>query len=144
MEHEFEKKDIAVLVRLKKQSIAIGEALIAHGYEILSSDSLEVGNSSQVQTILAVLRLLNQPNSTAQHKIIFDEFWKFEDSIQGDYHLFVNDLIHLSTIEFFDRLNKISSLSYNPKELIGVSLIKVMEAIRRLVSFGEGQRIPPT
>ena len=75
MEHEFEKKEIAVLVRLKKQSIAIGEALIAHGYEILSSDSLAVGNSSQVQTILAVLRLLIRPNSPAQHKIIFDEFW---------------------------------------------------------------------
>ena len=129
MEHEFEKKEIAVLVRLKKQSIAIGEALIAHGYEILSSDSLAVGNSSQVQTILAVLRLLIRPNSPAQHKIIFDEFWKLEEISQGDYHLVVNDLIHLSTIEFFDRLNKISSLSYNPKELIGVSLIESVDLI---------------
>ncbi len=129
MEHGFEEKEIAVLVRLKKQSIAIGEGLIAQGYDILSSDSLAVGNSSQVQTILAVLKLLIQPNSAAQHKIIFDEFWKFGGSSQYDYHLTVSGLIHLQTFEFFNRLNKISSSNYNPKELLGLSLIESVDFI---------------
>ena len=129
IEHGFEKNEIAVLVRLKKQSIAIGEGLIAQRYEILSSDSLAVGNSTQVQTILAVLKLLIRPNNAAQHKIIFDEFWKFEESIDDDYHLIANSLIHLPTYEFFNRLNKILSLNFNPKELLGLSLIECVDLI---------------
>ena len=128
-EHGFEEKEIAVLVRLKKQSLAIGEGLIAQGYGILSSDSLAVGNSTQVQTILAVLKLLIRPNNAAQHKIIFDEFWKFEESIHDDYHLIASGLIHLPTFEFFNRLNKISSSNFNPKELIGLSLIESVDLI---------------
>ena len=129
MEHKFEQKEIAVLVRVKKQSVVISENLIAQGYDILSSDSLAVGNSSQVQTILAVLKLLIRPNSTTQHKIIFDEFWKFEGIIQGDYHRIVSNLIHLQTFEFFNQLNKISSSTYNPKELRGLSLIETIDFI---------------
>ena len=117
------------MVRLKKQSVAIGEGLITQGYDILSSDSLAVGNSTQVQTILAVLKLLIRPNSAAQHKIIFDEFWKFEESIYDDYHLIASGLIHLPTFEFFNRLNKISSSNFNPKELIGLSLIESVDFI---------------
>ena len=128
-EHGFEEKEIAVLVRLKKQSLAIGEGLITQGYDILSSDSLAVGNSTQVQTILAVLKLLIRPNNVAQHKIIFDEFWKFEESIHDDYHLIASGLIHLPTFEFFNRLNKISSSNFNPKELIGLSLIESVDLI---------------
>ena len=128
-EHGFEKNEIAVLVRLKKQSIAIGEGLIAQGYDILSSDSLAVRNSTQVQTILAVLKLLIRPNNAAQHKIIFDEFWKFEESIHDDYHLIVSSLIHLPTYEFFNQLNKILSSNFNPKELLGLSLIESVDFI---------------
>jgi len=128
-EYGFGEKEIAVLVRLKKQSLAIGEGLIAQGYDILSSDSLAVGNSTQVQTILAVLKLLIRPNNAAQHKIIFDEFWKFEESIHDDYHLIASGLIHLPTFEFFNQLNKISSSNFNPKELIGLSLIESVDLI---------------
>lgn len=129
IEHQFEEREIAVLVRVKKQSVAIGEGLIAEGYNILSSDSLAVGNSSQVQTILAVLKLSIRPNSATQHKIIFDEFWKFEDNKQGDYHSIISDLIHLPSIDFFNQLNKISSSSYNPKNLLGRSLIESVDFI---------------
>ena len=128
-EHGFEKKEIAVLVRLKKQSFAIGEGLITQGYDILSSDSLAVGNSTQVQTIMAVLKLLNRPNSAAQHKIIFDELWKFEEKTHDDYHHIASGLIHLSTFEFFNRLNKILSLNFNPEELLGLSLVESVDFI---------------
>ena len=131
----YEEKEIAVLVRLKKQSVAICIGLIAHGYNILSSDSLAVRNSNQVQTILAMLNLLIRPNSSAQHKIVFDQFWELEGTKRGEYHPTLIGLIHLPTSKFFNQINSLFNTNYNPKKLLGLSLVESVDYIVACFSF---------
>ena len=125
----FEDKEIAVLVRVKKQAEAIAEGLNSQGYNILSSDSLVVSRNSQVQTILAVLKLLMRSNSSAQHKIIFDQFWESQLSKKGEYHLLVSDLIHLPSFEFFKQLNQLAGSCFRLREFTGLQLVESVDHV---------------
>ena len=58
----FSYKDIAILTRKKDNGIAIANYLTQHGIPILSSESLLIGSSSEVQCIIAVLYYLKNNN----------------------------------------------------------------------------------
>ena len=58
----FSYKDIAILTRKKDNGIAIANYLTQHGIPILSSESLLIGSSSEVQCIVAVLYYLKNNN----------------------------------------------------------------------------------
>ena len=58
----FTYKDIAILTRKKASGITIAEYLTGQGIPILSSESLLIGSSSEVQCIVAVLYYLKNNN----------------------------------------------------------------------------------
>ena len=58
----FSYKDIAILTRKKDNGIAIANYLTQHGIPILSSESLLIGSSSEVQCIINVLYYLKNNN----------------------------------------------------------------------------------
>ncbi|WP_293892151.1 exodeoxyribonuclease V subunit beta [Flavobacterium sp.] len=58
----FSYKDIAILTRKKNNGIAIANYLTQKGIPILSSESLLIGSSSEVQCIIAVLYYLKNNN----------------------------------------------------------------------------------
>ena len=58
----FSYKDIAILTRKKDNGIAIANYLTQQGIPILSSESLLIGSSSEVQAIIAVLYYLKNNN----------------------------------------------------------------------------------
>jgi ATP-dependent exoDNAse (exonuclease V) beta subunit len=58
----FSYKDIVILTRKKDNGIAIANYLTQHGIPILSSESLLIGSSSEVQCIVAVLYYLKNNN----------------------------------------------------------------------------------
>lgn len=58
----FSYKDIAILTRKKDNGIAIANYLTQHGIPILSSESLLIGSSSEVQCIIAFLYYLKNNN----------------------------------------------------------------------------------
>ena len=58
----FSYRDIAILTRKKDNGIAIANYLTQHGIPILSSESLLIGSSSEVQCIIAVLYYLKNNN----------------------------------------------------------------------------------
>ena len=125
----YQQKEIAVLVRKKIQSVAIGEGLTTQGYKILSSDALAVGKSSQVQSVIAALKLLKRPNSGVEHKLIFDQFWEWHKGQKTEYFRVVKDLIHRSSSEFFEYLNRTYGSSYCPNKRTGFSLIETVDYI---------------
>ena len=131
----FEDRDIAVLVRVKKQAEAVGEGLIVHGFSILSSDSLVVNNSSQVQTLLSILKLLIEPNSVSQHKIIFDQFWEFQSNKNEEYFQMVSDLVHLTSVEFFTQINQLSGSRLNLNDFLGLTLVESVDRILTTIPF---------
>lgn len=66
----FTYKDIAILTRKKANGIAIANYLTEQGIPILSSESLLIGSSSEVQCITTVLRYLKN-NSDRESKANF-------------------------------------------------------------------------
>ena len=66
----FSYKDIAILTRKKDNGIAIANYLTQHGIPILSSESLLIGSSSEVQCIIAVLYYLKN-NKDRESKVNF-------------------------------------------------------------------------
>lgn len=59
----YELSDICVLVRKKKDGITIAEFLSAEGINIMSSETLLLNNSINVRFIIALLKLITQPNN---------------------------------------------------------------------------------
>ena len=129
MDLNYEQKDITVLVRVRNQAVAIGEGLVSQGYSILSSDSLAVSKSDKVQLIVAVLKLILKPNSSEQHKIIFDQLWKTTKPAKEEYHTTVSNLIHLSTSDFFEGLNTEYGSSFKLHKAISSPLIQLIDYI---------------
>jgi len=66
----FSNSDIVVLTRKKAQGTAIANYLTENGIAILSSESLLIGASSEVQCIIHILRYLNN-NSDLEAKAFF-------------------------------------------------------------------------
>ena len=129
MDLNYEQKDIAVLVRVRNQAVAIGEGLVTHGYSILSSDSLAVSKSDKVQLIVAVLKLILKPNSSEQHKIIFDQLWKTTKPAKKEYHTTVSNLIHRTTSDFFEGLNTEYGSSFKLHKAVYSPLIQLVDYI---------------
>ena len=127
LDSNYEEKDLAVLVRTKKQAVAIGEVLVAHGFNILSSDSLSVAKSPQVKLILAVLKLLSKPNSSEQHKLIFDQLWQAYKPEDQEYHTAVSHSIHQSSATFFKILNTEYGIHFNPETAKGLFLLQSVD-----------------
>ncbi|WP_104735187.1 UvrD-helicase domain-containing protein [Hanstruepera ponticola] len=63
MDQGFSMNDICVLVRKKKEGIAIAEFLSASGINIMSSETLLLSNSVQVRFINNILKLLIEPQN---------------------------------------------------------------------------------
>ncbi len=86
----FSYKDIAILTRKKNSGIAIANYLTQQGIPILSSESLLIGSSSEVQCIVAVLYYLKN-NSDRESKANF----LYYIASNGQQKLAIHDFIAL-------------------------------------------------
>jgi len=129
IELQYGEKDIAVLVRTKSQSVLIGAELIAKGYKIVSSDSLEVSKSSQVQALVAFLNLFDCPNQVVHHKIILDLLWDSLEVKKKQYFEFINETVHYSTSDFIKIINQQFSLSFSWSKVIGLPLAEKVDYV---------------
>jgi ATP-dependent exoDNAse (exonuclease V) beta subunit len=95
----FRYKDIAILTRKKSHGTAIANYLTENGIPILSSESLLLGASSEVQAIIFLLRYLKNKSDLLSKA----NFLYYLASQQN--HLFVHDFIaqgmeHIQEIDF--------------------------------------------
>lgn len=71
LEQGFEYSDIAILVRKRRQGIAIAHHLTEHKIPLLSSETLMIQNASDVQFIVNLLHYINNNNNqTARAKFL--------------------------------------------------------------------------
>ena len=103
LKNGFKLKDICVLVRKKKEGIAISEYLSTKGITILSSETLLINNSPEVQFIINMLQLTIQPEN-AEVKI---EILNFLAENQGitDKHSFFTKYLSQANNVTFQKLN---------------------------------------
>ncbi|WP_044400970.1 exodeoxyribonuclease V subunit beta [Lacinutrix sp. Hel_I_90] len=121
-------KDICILVRKKKQGIAIAEYLSSQNIKITSSETMLINRAPEVQLINNVLSLLIKPNDS-ERKVHVLDFIAEKHNIE-DKHTFFKIHVHLDLESFFDGL-KPFDIHLNPKTIVQEALFDIAETIVR-------------
>ena len=89
LEQGFAHNELAVLVRTKAQATAISEFLAVHQIPFLSSESLNLSHSKEVQFIIGLLRLVLDENNL-EHRLTVLEFLRIDYGGGETYHDFIS------------------------------------------------------
>ncbi|MEQ3498862.1 UvrD-helicase domain-containing protein [Tenacibaculum sp. SSH1-16] len=105
LEADFTLNEICILVRKKKDGIAVANYLSENGIDIVSSETLLLENSSKVNFIVNVLQVIQHPNDkeTCLEMLYFlQEHLK----VAKDKHLFIDSLIQQPNEKLFLELKE--------------------------------------
>ncbi|GGK14435.1 ATP-dependent helicase [Yeosuana aromativorans] len=128
LENNFSLGDICVLVRKKKEGVAIANYLSQEGIPIISSETLLIYNAPEVAFINDMLTLLIQPkNNDVKIRVLDYLAHKFG---VDDKHAFFSNHIHLPTNQFFKSLEGFG-VFINSHSLLQLSLYDLTETIVR-------------
>ena len=124
----FEEKDICVLVRYNKEGIAIADHLNTNSViSIISSETLLLSRSQEVNFIVNVLQLLSEPyNKELKFEIVsflIEHKLELEES-----HNFLVGIIDLDLEHFFKSFEA-HNIYFNTKEIIQLPIYEVVEVI---------------
>jgi len=128
LNNNYSLNDICILVRRRKDGIAISNFLTQQGIEIMSSETLLLKNSPKVKLLNAVLNFLNNPKERRLKLNMLNEI----SSVLNieDRHTFYNTYLELSAPEVFDSLRAYNILlSY--QNLIQSSIYETAENLVR-------------
>ena len=117
------------MVRKKEQATEIGNELIKEGFNISSSESMLVNHSIKVQLIIAILYLSSNPNSSRQHKTIFDILYELSDSKIKDYHQFAVNNLNVKTSIFFSQLESNFGLKLDLEKIKSKTILDAVDYI---------------
>ena len=127
LENGFDLKDICVLVRKKKEGVAVANYLSEFGIDIISSETLLVGNSPEVAFIINLLKFILEPNNL-QVKIEVLSYIATHKLQVDDIHSFYKEFIALNINDFFLKFNTLG-FNFNYKEALQTSVYEVIETI---------------
>ena len=102
LEQGFEHNEIAVLIRTKAQASSICEFLMLQKIPFLSSESLNLSHSKEVQLLVALLQLALDENNL-EEKLLVLEFIKMSFGKEDDYHTFISEHLKLPIQKIFDK-----------------------------------------
>ena len=133
LKSSFSLNEICILVRKKKDGIAVANYLSENGIDIISSETLLLENSSKVNFIIDVLQVIQHPNDK---ETLLEVLYFLHDHlhIKTDKHSFISNLIHLSNDVFFDELN-VYGISFNLSEFHQLPFYEKVEEIIRSFSL---------
>jgi len=127
LKNGFEKRDICILTRKKKDGIAIGSSLQEEQITVVSSETLLLGHSPKVRFLMDCLTLCLFPNND-EVKISFLEFLHDYLSIKEEKHPYYSRLIKEGKLTIYLDENFVFSFS----EMQSLSLYNSLEyCIRR-------------
>ncbi len=123
----FQFKDICVLVRKKREGVAIANHLSNIGIDIVSSETLLLHTSSEVNFISNMLKFILEPqNNIAKIEILkFLADCKFNIS---EKHSFLNTFIKLDISQFFKTLKEYG-ISFRYQDVLQLPLYEAVETI---------------
>ena len=127
-ENGFNLEDICVLIRKKKEGVAIADYLSQHEIPIISSETLLINNSPDVVFINDLLSLLIQPENN-ETKIMVLNYLTTLFNIDDKHHFFTNH-IHLSADKLFKSLQN-HGIFIDFNSLLQLPLYDLVEAIVR-------------
>lgn len=129
LENNFLLEDICILVRKKKEGVAIANFLSQKNIPIISSETLLLNNSPEVKFINNFMALIIQPKNN-QIKILVLNYLASLFKIKNKHEFFSNYL-NLSLSELFKKLN----ITINDSDLLQLPLYDLAETIARSFSL---------
>ncbi|PHQ56042.1 MAG: DNA helicase UvrD [Lutibacter sp.] len=129
LDNSFQKNEVCVLVRTRKQGIAVANYLSANEIEIISSETLLLGNSTKVSFIIDLLNVLQNPLNK-EYKIKLLYFLYKDLKIKEPKHSFFCRFIDLTNIQYFEELKKINRY-FNYNEFVQSPFYESIEYIVR-------------
>ncbi|HSI77349.1 MAG TPA: UvrD-helicase domain-containing protein [Lunatimonas sp.] len=138
-EKGFRPKDIAFLVRTKKEGLQVADALVAYGlkypdsaysFEVLSDEALLVSKSTSVKCLIAGFRFLADTSDDVNLWTMWYH-WSVLFGFPVDHELF-----HHSTIPVFlnDRFTKFKALE---SKLLQLPLLELVDVMTEFLGFTE-------
>jgi len=124
----YQLNDICILVRKKKEGVAIAEFLSEHGKQIMSSETMLIYNAPEVKFIDAFLKLLIQPDDS-ETKVIVLNYLALKFNIEDKHH-FLTKHIKLPIAQLFKSFEEFS-ISLNHNQLLHLPLYDLAETIVR-------------
>lgn len=120
--------DICILVRQNKEGVLISEALAAHNIPLISSETLLLKNSQEVNALLDCLRLLLFPaDKEARVKLCYYLYDNL--SIKEHKHLFLDQLIQHKKLQDFLRALTTYGVEINSQAITEAGLYQTFELL---------------
>ena len=134
IENGYALKDICVLIRKKKEGIAIAEFLSNEGIKITSSETMLISNSPEVNLINNILNILVNPQDKESKLNILD-YLGDKHNIENKHDYFKNH-IALDLNHFFKSFETFN-IQLDNKTLLQQPLFDMVEAIVRTFNLIE-------
>ncbi|MFI1771257.1 UvrD-helicase domain-containing protein [Thalassobellus citreus] len=128
LENNYTLQDICVLVRKKKEGVAVANCLSQHEIPIVSSETLLISNSTEVNFINDLLTLLIQPKNN-EKKISALNYLTTLFDIEDKHEFFINH-INLSISDLFESFEAFH-VFINNNALLQLPLYDLAETIVR-------------
>lgn len=108
LQKEYALSEITILVRKKKEGIAVADYLSEKGIPIVSSETLLLANSTKVIFIVNFLKLILYPDDQQNR---FEVLRFLHEHLQSnqDLHTFLADKVKCDIGEFFELLNNLGT-----------------------------------
>ena len=119
-------KDICVLVRKRKEGVAVANYLISKEVDIISNETLLIAESKKVQLIINVFSYLqDNDNSIAKLNILN---YLIDDHKTENAHQFRLNLLPLEIFSYFIRLEEFG-VRFDPRAAVQLSVYELAEYI---------------
>ena len=129
LDSKFDKKDVCILTRTRKQGVAIAEFLTKNNIDIISSETLLLQNSPKVNFIINLLNYINQPkDKETLFEILY--FLYNQNKLTTEKHIFFKELLALDKKTFFTELQKLN-IEFDLNYFKGLYLYESIEYIIR-------------
>ncbi|NVO21032.1 MAG: UvrD-helicase domain-containing protein [Bacteroidetes bacterium] len=129
----YSHKDIAILTRSNMQGSIIARFLMGNGINVVSAEALLIATSSEVNFLVAVLKMLNDPEDViaSASVIISLDLWHKTKGI-------LDNLLEIVHKGHFDQFLRDSGYDFNPSRLLTLTLYDLCEEIIRIFGL-DGQ-----
>lgn len=128
IDNGYQHSDICVIVRYKKEGVAIADVLNENNIQVITSETLTVNQSEEVRFINHMLQLIVTPSSYA-HKVNVLQYlislFKIEDS-----HHFYEQHVHLNLEDFLSSFS-VYGVTLDLVTLLQAPLYELIEIIVR-------------
>ena len=128
-DNHFELRDICIITRKAKEGIALAEYLSIEGVPIISSESLLLKNSPEVQFLTNVIALAGQPYNDML-KIDALSYLSDHQLDLVDKHLFFANLVHMEVSDMFKNLSQYN-LFFDFNQFLQLPFYEAVESVIR-------------